>query len=100
MYVVFRWFVWETELIIALRFQPVPNPYPVLFSHSGIRKAICVQRRGVNTQCCFLFTEEGGQSAVDQAPDDKSQVWLRGHHKETAGPGETSDRLWASVRSS
>lgn len=29
---------------------------------------------------CSLFPEEGGPSAVDQAPREKSQVWLRGHH--------------------
>lgn len=80
--VVFQWFVWEIELIIALRFQPVPNPYPVLFPHSVIQKPHMYKEVSKHTVLarCSLFPEEGGPSAVDQAPREKSQVWLRGHH--------------------
>ena len=45
-YVVFQWFVWEKELIIALRFQPILNPTPVLFSHSpDIKSHMCIYKQ-------------------------------------------------------
>lgn len=63
---------------VPTRSQPLPCPFPPF----GDTEATYVQRSGVNTVLarCSLFPEEGGPSAVDQAPREKSQVWLRGHH--------------------
>lgn len=85
--------------LVPTRSQPLPCPF---LPFGDTESHICTNKRSKHTVLahCLLFTEDGGQSAVDQARNEKSQVWLWGHHKQTEGLGETSDCLWASVCSS